>query len=149
MLEVEVKGLKEIDEVLSILASDKWIEARLGGLIPELGVIHKLKFDRISKSTPYSAAYLGRKKPSGLRIAGGRADLGYAKDTLSLYSDLLFSWEKEGSTLTNFSDLEYAAYQESLLNDRGDSFFEEDDTYLNLIEETIGLRIEEIWQVVN
>lgn len=138
---------------IAAIAADGWIGRALTDDIPEFGKANKAQFDKVSRTTAYSPGYLGKLKPSGLRRAGLSGDLGYSKDTLALYSDLLFSWTVDGTSLKNYSDLPYAGQQEDLLGKKArkgqseeSSFYAEDDMYFDLLEEAAAIAIKELWE---
>lgn len=143
-IDLELNGLPPIAAALDRLAKGSFIEQELRRSIPAVGQINKQQFDR-NKALPYSASYQGQVKPSGLRRAGGPGDLGYGLDTLALYSDALFSFEADKDSLTNYSDLEYAAYQADLMEAKGSQFYAEDAVYFALLETAIATGVEQAW----
>lgn len=138
-------GLADLLRDLDTLAAGSFVGEELKRLIPAVGQVNKGQLDR-NKSLPYSTAYLGRLKPSKLRVAGGRGDIGYGLDSLALYSDALFSFDVDENTLTNYSDLAYAGYQAELMEDKGSSFYAGDDEYFRLLELAVGNAAEKAWQ---
>lgn len=144
MIEAEWIGLEELLKALDELTSDEVLRSALRAAIPNLGRINKAQMDLVAQ-LPYSPQYLGKKKPSGKRIAGGNGDLGFGRDNLSFLSDMLFSWELDGLQLTNFSDLAYAGRLAGLAEDKGVPVYAEDSAYLDVIEQEIGDRVEKAW----
>jgi hypothetical protein len=152
-LEFDDRQYSELISALDQLSDDAWIGTALRAAIPAMGRANKTQYDLVSQTTNYSPGYIGKLKPSGVRRAGGTGDLGYGKDTLSLYSDMLFNWEVDGDSLTNFSDLAYAGDQEALLASKqakGEasegSYYADDEVYFTVMEDTMGDAIEGIWE---
>ncbi|MGC8710967.1 MAG: hypothetical protein ACP5RH_01110 [Leptodesmis sp.] len=143
-IEAEFLGVEELLQALGDLASDETVRSALRAAIPNLGRINKAQMDVVAQ-LPYALSYIGKKKPSGKRVAGGSGDQGWGRDTLSLQSDLLFSWDLDALALTNFSDLVYAGRIAKLAEDKGASLFGEDDAYLAVVEQELGDRVEQIW----
>jgi hypothetical protein len=147
-LELIVKGIDETISALRRISERSFLAEQLERTIPTLKSLQKDRFERISRSTPYSPSYLGRFKPSGRYRAGASNDPGYAKDTLALYSDLTQNIQLDnGSTVSIWSDLHYAEYQETLLNQNHNlSFFYDDMIYGDVVESAIASGIDEAWK---
>lgn len=146
-IEIKVIGLTETLNAIASLEQGEWIPDVLRDQIPAMGQINKAQSDR-NKSLPYSPGYLSKLKPSKQRRAGGAGDLGYGLDTMSLYSDALFSWDVQGTSLTNYSDLEYAGFQAALMEEKGSSFYADDELYYGLMESAIAVGVDKAWNSV-
>ena len=146
MIEIEAVGIDELLAALDRITSDETIKAALRASIPGLGRINKAQADLVAQ-LPYAPSYVGKKKPSGKRIAGGSGDLGFGRDRLSFLSDLLFSWEIDGLELVNFSDLAYAGRLAALAEGKGTAVYADDDSYLSVVEQELGEAVEAIWNV--
>jgi hypothetical protein len=144
MLEIKIAGLEQAIAALEEIQGQAWVADVLQQQIPGLGRIHKRQMDLVA-GLPYSESHRGQKKPSKLRVADGMGDLGYARDTLSLMSDLLFRWEVDGDALINYSDLEYAGAQFALAKGKGVEMFASDDVYAKILEAAVGDKVEAIW----
>lgn len=131
-------------QTIDRLSDGSWIKAVLLKSIPELSDINYRQYQEITR-LPYSQSYVGRFKPSKKRRAGGAGDKGYALDTERLFNDLTTEIDVDADTVTMGSDAEYAGYQEALANDKGKSFFGDDDTYLTIVELALGDSVEVIW----
>jgi hypothetical protein len=144
MLEITIPELDKLLTDLDKLQAGSWVADELRKAIPAIGRINKAQFDA-NRSLPYSASYIGRLKPSGLRVAGGSGDLGYNLDTLALYSDALFNFDVDGDSITNYSDLAYAGYQADLVEDKGSSFYADDEAYYKVLQVVTEGAIADVW----
>lgn len=136
--------LSAILEALDELSKDDWIARALKSKIQTFGQINKKQMDLVAQ-LPYSPKYIGKLKPSKLRRAGGENDLGFGRDRLNLLSDVLFNWEVDGASLTNYSDLAHAIGVRQIAVDKGQDFYADDGAYLDVMESAIGDAAEEVW----
>jgi hypothetical protein len=146
-LEFTINGINEAISALRRIASRSFVAEQLEKAIPTLKSLHRDRFDRISRGTPYSPSYFGRLKPSKEHRAGIAGYPGYARDTSALYSDLTQNVAIEnGATVAIWSDQAYAQYQENLLTrNHGLSFFYEDGIYGDIAETAIVSGINDVW----
>lgn len=145
-LSAELQGLDDALSALDRLSGNDWIREILSARRREFSLVTTANYDRISKSTPYSPAYIGRLKPSRTATAGGAGDSGYAIDTRRLYGDLT-GWTLEGDdTLESYSDAYYAGFQANLLEQKiGETFWGDDEIYLDILETGLADAVEEVF----
>lgn len=145
-IEFDLRGIEKAIAALRQLASESFVADALRRTLPTLKSLQRDRYDRISRSTPYSPGYIGRLKPSRQHRAGVAGDPGYAKDTLALYSDLSQNVQVAGRSVSIWSDLAYADYQEQLLQRKHDlSFFLADDIYGDIATTAISAEADRVW----
>lgn len=133
---------------LRAIATDAWITRALQDALPDISDATATRYDAISRTTQYSAGYIGQKKPSGRNRAGVGGDPGYALDTGRMVADLVEP-EINGTNVVIGSDQAYAGFQEKLLAKKFEggsaqfpSFFD-DEGYADIAEAAIFRLFEE------
>lgn len=127
---------------LRTIASDAWITRALQDALPRISDAAAVRYDAISRTTTYSASYIGQLKPSGRSRAGVGGDPGYALDTGRMVADLVEP-TVEGSSVVIGSDAAYADYQEKLLARKFEGgearypSFVDDEGYADIVQDVI------------
>jgi hypothetical protein len=133
LIEFDITSEDDITAVLQALASDRWLDSPLRQIAQRLSAAERQHYLEIARSTPYSSGYLGKTKPSGQVVAGGRGDRGYGIDTGALLESLSNPIIREQAIIIE-TPIIYADEQESLLNRKGRSFLLDDEDALDIAE---------------
>ncbi|MGD1852709.1 MAG: hypothetical protein ACFB2W_00520 [Leptolyngbyaceae cyanobacterium] len=110
-----ITNLEQTLSDLRAIATDVWITRALQDALPGVSDAAATRYDDISRTTEYSAGYIGQEKPSGRYRAGVGGDPGYALDTGRMVADLTSPFFKDSGIVIG-SDEAYAAQQEKLLS---------------------------------
>lgn len=143
-LQITSPDLPAILQLLDTLSDGNWIKNALKRQIPRIEEVQRRQYEDV-RQLPYSAAYIGRLKPSGKVAAGGAGDKGFALDTEALYGDVTKVRSIDDDMLQIYSDLIYAGYQEELIESKGSSLWADDEVYLGLMEMTLSTDIDKLW----
>lgn len=138
---------QQIADLLNRMADSNLLEEAIAANVGILQSDMQERVERIKAETPYSKAYVGKRKRGSKQVVTQGVNFG--RDTGKLQDGWLGSIEIKGFEISFHSDYDYAIAQQDLTAQKSpfaDGYLGLSDVAIALFFEEIGKSFEKLWQ---